>query len=72
MKMATAENIAGSGLKLVYLTSLNKRCGEDAIHDVFISKHEKGMHEVTYSEKVLHEVVLKICKYFNELFEGKF
>ena len=58
-KAYAAENIAGSGLKLVYLTMLNNRGGEDAIRDVFILKNAEGLPRVTYSKKVLHEVVLK-------------
>lgn len=63
-KRPTAENIAGSGLKLCHLRVIYKRSGEDGLRDVLTSKNSEGFPRVTNCKKVLDEVIPKLVQYF--------
>lgn len=64
IKRPTAENIAGSGLKMIHLKMLCNRGGEDALRDVFTVKNSEGLPRVSSNKKVLEDVVPKIAQYF--------
>lgn len=64
IKRPTAENIAGSGLKLSHLKLLYTRGGEDALRDVFTAKNVEGFPRVTNVKKLLDEMIPKMSKFF--------
>ena len=64
MKMATAENIAGSGLNLGHLRKIYERDGEDGLRNTFTYKNSEGQARVTNVKKTLEEVIPKLLAFF--------
>ena len=66
IKMATAENIAGSGLKLCHLRTIYDRQGEDGIRDTFMMPNSEGQARVTNVKRTLDEVIPKLVAFFDK------
>ncbi|KAL4235710.1 rRNA-processing endoribonuclease [Mactra antiquata] len=66
-KMATAENIAGSGLNLDQLKKIYVRDGEDGLLNTFTMKNSQGQPRVTNTKRILESVIPKLAEYFNNL-----
>ena len=58
IKLATAENIAGSGLNL-HLKLVWKRDGEDDLRNIFTAKNSIEKPRVTIDAKLLGNITLK-------------
>ena len=65
-KRATAENIAGSGLRLSHLKTIYERDGEDGLLNMFTAKNSEGQARVTACQRTLESVIQKMAEYFKD------
>ena len=65
-KLATAENIACSGLNLNSLRKIFLRQGEDGLYNTFTCKNSEGQPRVTNTKRVLEAVIPKLVEYFKK------
>lgn len=65
-KLATAENIASSGLNLNSLKKIYLRQGEDGLHNTFTCKNSEGQPRVTNTKRVLESVIPKLVEHFKK------
>lgn len=66
--MATAENIAGSGLKLEHLKKIYLREREDGLQNTFTIKNSEGQPCVTNTKRTFESVIPKLAEYFSKLY----
>jgi len=64
-KRPTAENIAGSGLRLGHLQTIYDRDGEDGLINTFTVHNSEGQPRVTSSKRVLEAIIPKLVDFFN-------
>ena len=67
IKVATAENIAGSGLNLQHLKLVWQRDGEDGLRNIFTAKNSIEKPRVTKDAKLLGNIIPKLISYFEQL-----
>lgn len=65
-KLATAENIAGSGLNFNHLQRIYSREGEDGLLNTFTVKNSECQPRVTNSKRVLEAVIPKLVDLFRK------
>ena len=65
IKMATAENVAGSGLCLNHSFKIHQSEGEDGVRNTFICKNSEGQHHVTSMKKTLDDAIPKLGHFFS-------
>ena len=65
IKLATAENIAGSGLNL-HLKLVWKRDGEDDLRNIFTAKNNIEKLRATKDAKLLENITPKLISYFEQ------
>ena len=66
MKRPTAENIAGSGLKLNDLRKIFERSGEDGLRDIFVCANSEGLPRVTNAKRTLDGVLPKLADFLSK------
>lgn len=66
LKLATAENIAGSGLNLQHLKLVWQRDGEDGLRNIFTAKNCIEKPRVTKDQRLLANIIPKLCLFFEK------
>lgn len=66
-KRTTAENIAGSGLRLSHLKTIYERRGVDGLLNTFTEKNSEGQPRVTSCKRMLKSVRPKMAEYFKDI-----
>ena len=66
MKRPTAENIAGSGLKLNDLHKIFEHSGEDGFRDIFVCSNSEGLPRVTNAKRTLDDVLPKLADFLSK------